>query len=104
MSNGIDEGSAAMLGSVAGDPVAWAVLDSRGTACVAYTCREAAEAYCESTFNRCVPLYGQPRPAITGEEQRAIGWAAEMMEVGSLPNSLNRDDARVLRGLLERIK
>jgi hypothetical protein len=34
---------------------------------------------------------------------RAIHWAAEMMEVGSLPNSLNRDDAAKLRGLLERL-
>jgi hypothetical protein len=41
---------------------------------------------------------------LTDEEKRAVGWAAEMMEVGSLPNSLNRDDARTLRALLERLK
>lgn len=43
------------------------------------------------------------RLRLTDEEKRAIGWAAEMLEVGSLPNSLNRDDARTLRGLLERL-
>lgn len=41
---------------------------------------------------------------LTDEEKRAVGWAAEMLEVGSLPNSLNRDDARTLRALLERLK
>jgi hypothetical protein len=98
------ERSVASAGSVVGEPMAWAVLDSRGSVAVVYACREAAEAYCESTFNRCVPLYRQPQGAITDEEKRAIGWAAEMMEVGSLPNSLNRDDARILRALLERVK
>ena len=55
-----NERSGASAGSVAGEPVAWAVLDSRGTVCVAYLCREAAEAYCEGTFNRLAPLYRQP--------------------------------------------
>jgi len=41
--------------------------------------------------------------ALAAEERRAIDWAATMLEHGSLPNSLNRDDAATLRGLLERL-
>ena len=44
------------------------------------------------------------RLRLTDAERRAIHWAATMMEVGSLPNSLNRDDAEKLRSLLERMK
>ena len=80
MSDDVDEGSAAMLGSVAGGPVAWAVLDSRGTVCVAYTCREAAEAYCEGTFNRMAPLYRQPQDGVVRlpplDPNGAPGWNA----------------------------
>ena len=45
----------------------------------------------------------RPAPTLTDAEREAVEWAAEMMEVGSLPNSLNRGDARVLRSLLERL-
>lgn len=41
--------------------------------------------------------------ALAAEERRAIDWAATMLEHGSLPNGLNRDDAATLRGLLERL-
>ena len=89
------------LGSVAGGPVAWAVVDSRGTVCVAYTCREAAEAYCEGTFNRMAPLYRQPQPAITDAEREAI--ECGIQAIGLAPcdeRTLAYADA--LRGLLER--
>jgi hypothetical protein len=67
-----NERSVASTGSAVSEPAAWAVLDSRGTVCVAYTCREAAEAYCEGTFNRLAPLYRQPQPCpyVTGKTTR----------------------------------
>jgi hypothetical protein len=65
------------------------------------TCRDPVLLSAEVRRLQTVIAAGEP--SLTDEEQRAIEWAAEMMEVGSLPNSLNRRDARVLRGLLERL-
>ena len=95
-----NEPSGASTGSVVGEPVAWAVLDSRGMVCVAYICREAAEAYCEGTFNRMAPLYRQP--TLTDAERGAIDEAAEWY--GGVENDQRADYvAATLRGLLERL-
>ena len=96
-----NEPSGASTGSVVGEPVAWAVLDSRGMVCVAYICREAAEAYCEGTFNRLAPLYRQP--ALTDAEREAVEQAIkETMCFGHPNNAIVPLD--LLRGLLERLK
>ena len=117
-----NEWSVASAGSVAGEPDAWAVLDSRGTVCVAYTCREAAEAYCEGTFNRLAPLYRQPPDwsflndeiatlrkrlrqgyfdslRLTDAEREAVEWCVEMA-MNSATDCV--DEIRTLRGLLKR--
>ena len=100
-----NEPSGASTGSVVGEPVAWAVLDSRGMVCVAYICREAAEAYCEGTFNRLAPLYRQP--ALTDAEREAVEQATETLDgwqkTGGYHSAIE-DDAATLRGLLERTK
>ena len=108
-----NERSVASAGSVAGDPVAWAVMPANSDYCITLStrmqaCQHAVRQkvsvgeYASKNDLAVVPLYLSP--TITDEEKRAIGWAAEMLEVGSLPNSLNRDDARTLRSLLERLK
>jgi hypothetical protein len=43
-------------------------------------------------------------PTLTADERRAIDWAAEMLEVGSLPESVHRTCAETLRGILNRTK
>ena len=107
-----DKGSAAMLGSVAerplGDPeIAVEILRLR-VAELEEAIRRLAEQdatlslLCKRDGSQVVTVTMDG--TLTNEEKRAIRWAAEMMEVGSLPNSLNRDDARTLRSLLERLK
>ena len=98
------------------EPAAWAVLDSRGIVCVAYICREAAEAYCEGTFNRLAPLYRQPQPCpyvtgkttryctltpftLTDAEREAVEAAYHQAIASDVPGIAN-----TLRGLLERMK
>lgn len=118
--NDENERSVASTGSV-GEPAAWAVLDSRGTVCVAYTCREAAEAYCEGTFNRLAPLYRQPPDwsflndeiatlrkrlrqgyfdslRLTDAERECLEWAEEIAG-----NCEEFDRVSTLRGLLDRL-
>jgi hypothetical protein len=103
-----DAGSAPMLGS---QPVAWSVgnparVSSRTRSVSVHPQRKWAQASARHNGRSeedIVPLYLAPQTVITADEMRAIHWAAEMMEVGSLPNSLNRDDAAKLRGLLERL-
>ena len=109
----------ASAGSVADEPAAWAVLDSRGMVCVAYICREAAEAYCEGTFNRLAPLYRQPQPCpyvtgkttryctltpftLTDAEREAVRNAAELMQE-MWDKEPGPSMVATLRGLLERL-
>ena len=106
-----NEPSGASTGSVVGEPVAWAVLDSRGMVCVAYICREAAEAYCEGTFNRLAPLYRHPQPSLTDAEREAVDTAeASLMRESTDMNAPQPVRKRLgaaaatLRGLLERLK
>lgn len=94
-----NERSVASAGSV--EPVAYQAVDEYGRP---YGYAQIILPFGKWPKSQRVALYRHPQPAITDEERRAIGWAAEMMEVGSLPNSLNRDDARTLRSLLERMK
>ena len=65
------------------------------------TCRDPVLLSAE--VRRLQAVIAASEPTLTDAEREAIEWAAEMMEVGSLPNSLNRGDARVLRSLLERL-
>ena len=93
-----NERSVASTGSVADEPAAWAVLDSRGMVCVAYICREAAEAYCEGTFNRMAPLYRQP--ALTDAEREAVEEVIDYLQPAGQKHQ--NHVAATLRGLLER--
>ena len=114
MSDEVNEGSAAMLGSVA-EPVAWAVEDDKGVFAVDLSItemdRRRERGSCKSPC-RIIPLYGQPQLALTREEMKAIQRAADKLATQTptwQPDVVSVDHegvglASVLRGLLERIK
>lgn len=102
--SGEEERSGASAGSVAGEPVAWAVFCSGERLGVYNTERSANEgAYCSGPRAYAAPLYRQPQPTLTDAEREAVDRAACAFEYDD-DNGECAALAATLRALLERLK
>ena len=105
MADGVDDGSAAMLGSVA-KPIAWAVNHAHGTTLwdTETKARNVADEWLASgiwVWAEVVPLYRHPPPTLTAAEREAVEQAIDAA------NGMGQAEPwtmRTLRGLLERLK
>lgn len=120
MSDDVDKGSAAMLGSVAGEPVAWAVVLNaieaiaiNGGSTYRVTASKEEAGRIAAHAMAVVPLYERQHPTLSEEERSAVVAAAELAE--ETVEELDDGDcqasalhyaqiAAALRGLLERMK
>lgn len=108
MADGVDEGSAAMLCSVA-EPAAWGVMRvGGGWRCIVDSEKQAA-ALCkgwdkaENWVHEAIPLYRSP--TLTDEERLAVERAAITLEIREASKGSHQagSGALVLRRLLERL-
>jgi hypothetical protein len=94
--NDTDERSCASRGSH-DEPIGHQYVDEYGRPSGFLSWRDGEHRWPKS---QTVPLYLAPQPALTDAERTAIGWA--IMECESMPTTLSREAAAMLRSLLSR--
>ena len=92
-----EEPSAASAGSVAGKPMAWAVMQPDSySVFLSKLLAEKRQELCMG--GDIIPLYRHAQPTLTDAERKAVKWAAKQMQYINADNA-----AAILRGLLDRL-
>ena len=103
-----NERSVASDGSVAGEPMAWAVMQPDSySVFVSKLLAEKRQELCMG--GDIIPLHRQPQPTLTDAEREAVRFCVtaslpETEKLGGVAGELCRMHAARLRGLLERLK